>query len=65
MVLMVGGGNRVDGSLTAFSDIFQFELETFKWRKLGNMIKKRLSHAASVIEVTDSINSATLYCQEA
>lgn len=63
-VLMVGGGNRVDGSLMSYSDIFELELETFRWRKLGDMIQPRLSHAASVIEVTETIFSATLYCQE-
>ena len=81
---MVGGGNRIDGSLMSYSDIFELELETFRhhlhyisnsychsyfiisrWRKLGDMIQPRLSHAASVIEVTESIFSATLYCQEA
>ena len=80
---MVGGGNRIDGSLMSYSDIFELELETFRhllyiqfimsllyfitprWRKLGDMIQSRLSHAASVIEVTESIFSATLYCQEA
>ena len=77
---MVGGGNRVDGSLMSYSDIFELELETFRhrlqystsslysfihrWRKLGDMIQPRLSHAASVIEVTETIFSATLYCQE-
>ena len=30
-VLMVGGGNRVDGSLMSYSDIFEFELETFRY----------------------------------
>ena len=30
-VLMVGGGNRVDGSLMSYSDIFEFELETFRF----------------------------------
>jgi len=61
-LFMLGGGNRApNGVLQPFSDIWTWNSEENKWEKVGDMLLARLSHAASVIEVSESLLSNCNY----